>query len=84
VPGRGLWDGRCGLADHVPIAGWLAASRSGTSRKGAWPVSFSCAEGTWGYDASRLDGPAGSLAERTPHAAVAQTRQVQRGKTKHK
>jgi hypothetical protein len=29
VPGGGLWDGRCGLADHVPIAGWLAAGRSG-------------------------------------------------------
>lgn len=22
MPGRGLWDGRCGLADHVPIASW--------------------------------------------------------------
>jgi hypothetical protein len=68
VPGGGLQEGRRGLADHVPIAGWLAAGRGGTGRKGPWPVSFSCAEGTWGYDAGRLDGPVASLAERTPHA----------------
>jgi hypothetical protein len=31
--GGGLKDGHCGPADQVPIAGWLAAGRSG-SRSG--------------------------------------------------